>query len=495
MTKSDLGWDEFTVATALTFKTDPLEHQATEWMISKDREVRGILWEQGTGKTKLILDTAAHLWRAQKADGLLVLAPNGVQVNWATDEIPAHMPEDVPIKVHVYQSKRALTKWHKQACEEVLAYRGFPIVTMSYDAFMTKKGRQFAEKFLHERNTFYVLDESQRIKSPKAKRTISVVASGRRATYKRILSGTPITNSPFDIYSQMKFLDERFWKDRGFGDFFAFKTFFGVWVTRVANEGRSNERRFPDLVEYKNLEILSDTVAEHTTRVLKEDVLDLPPKLYTKRYFDLSSQQRKIYEDLIRDFMTFLDSGELITAPLVITRLLRLQQLTCGYVVDDKHKLQRLPENPRLKLLLDTLTDVDGSAIIWARFREDINQICAELGAHAVRFDGKVNDRERQIARNRFQDGDVRFFVGNPAAAGVGLTLHRAKTVIYYSNSFNFEHRLQSEDRAHRIGQTNSVLYIDLCGINTVDSHIIDSLREKRTLASTITKDKLREWL
>lgn len=472
------------------FKTKPFRHQLEEFESSRSNLVRGILWQQGTGKSKLVIDQTAWLYDAGEIDALLVLAPNGVHQNWETDELPAHCP--IPYQAHSWSSKSASAKWHQRAVASLLESTDLAILLMSYDAFMTKAGRKLAEKFAEKRKVMCVCDESQRIKTPRAKRTQSVVAFGRRFEYKRILSGTPITNSPFDIYPQLKFLNEDFWKQHGFARFEPFKTYFGVWEQRINNKGQ----RFPNCLYFKNLEKLYDIVRTICSRVTKEEVLDLPEKIYSKRYFEMSSQQKNLYEDLKTEFIAKLEGGELVTAPLIVTRILRLQQITCGYLPsDDCEQLNVLPENPRLRLLLDTLADVDGQAIIFARFRHDIDQICEELKDQCVRYDGRVGDAARLEARKAFQAGSIHFFVGNPAACGVGLTLHAASTVIYYSNSFNLEHRLQSEDRAHRIGQTCHVRYIDLVAKGTLDAHIVQSLRDKFNIASKITGDEVRKWL
>jgi SNF2 family DNA or RNA helicase len=505
-------------STEFNFKTKPFAHQR-DWLIQHAADMAGALFfEQGTGKTKVIIDNADYLHRKGKIDGVLILAPNGVHQNWVIDELPAHCP--TPLwKAHAYESKRAGTKWHARALEELLAYRGLAWLCLSYDAFMTKKGRKAAEKFLKKRVCLYVCDESQRIKTPGAKRTQSVAHSGKKAPFRRILTGTPVTNTPFDVYSQYRFLEWNYWKDRGFASYEAFKTYFGVWETMINTGDRFKPEsectleelqaklgRFERVVHFRNLEQLNKLVGEISTRVLKEDVLDLPPKVYTKRYFNLEGEQARLYKSLRDELVAFLESGEMLTTPLIIVQLLRLQQITCGYIPsDDGGTLHRFDKNARLELLRDTLTDVEGSALIFARFREDINQITEMIQTQsrkrgfedwaAVRYDGSTDSDARLEAKRAFQSGEVRFFVGNPAAAGVGLTLHKAGTVIYYSNSFNLEDRLQSEDRAHRIGQEKSVRYIDLIARGTVDSKIVGSLRGKLNIASEITGDELRAWL
>jgi len=481
----------------MRFKTEPFRHQLEEFERSRAFPARAILWEQGTGKTKLAIDTAAWLFLEGQIRGVLVVAPNGVHENWVTDELPRHVSPDVRWAAHSYSSRRAGTKDHARRLAELGRFDGLAVLAMSYDAFMTGAGRDAAERFMASRRCLMIADESHRIKTPSAKRTRAMVYGGRRAAFRRILTGTPITNKPFDIYTQIKFLDENFWKREGrhlgIADYTSFKTYFGIWEERINN---STGGRFQHCVAFRHLDQLKEIVDRIATRVTKDDVLDLPPKVYTQRYFDLSPAQERAYREVKENLMTVLASGETITTQLVIVQLLRLQQIACGYVPhDDCETIEDFPENPRLSALLDALEDVEGKAIIFARFRRDVDKIMEALGPEAVRYDGAVDEVGRFAARHRFQDGDARWFVGNPAAAGTGLTLHAAATVVYYSNSFNLEHRLQSEDRAHRIGQTRSVRYVDLMASGTVDVHIVEALRKKIDIAAKITGDEIRTWL
>ena len=196
--------------------------------------------------------------------------------------------------------------------------------------------------------------------------------------------------------------------------------------------------------------------------------------------------------------MAFLDSGDTITAPLALVQLLRLQQITCGFVPTDDGDLEEFGgNNPRLDLLEEICDGLGHKAIIWGRFRRDIDLIMKRLGKKAVRYDGSTSDDDRAAAKIAFQDpeSEIQFFVGNPAAAGTGLTLHQARTVIYASNSFKLTDRLQSEDRAHRIGQEHPVAYIDLIAPDTVDEHIVRALRDKQDIAAILTGDGLKDWI
>ena len=511
----------------MPFLTEPFPHQLEEWRRSAGMDYRGILWEQGTGKTKLTIDTAHSMYQAGEIDGVLVLAPNGVHDNWVTDELPAHMPP--PYRAVAYRTNRATTVWHQRELKALLGYEGLAVLAMSYDGFMTMRrkkgkdspwrGREWAMEFLRRRKALWVCDESQRIKTPSAKRTQAVVNVAKRHRLKRILSGTPVTNSPFDIYPQLRFLDEGIWGREGFASYEAFKTFFGVFEQMIrldsgrvmaeaeATPGELAEAtgRFKRVVRYKNLDRLAAIVDKYCNRVTKDEVLDLPPKLYSKRYFELSPEQQRVYDEIKNNMITLLDSGELVTTRGVIVQLLRLHQITCGYLPsDDCVNMNVFKENPRLKCLVDALEDVPGQAIIWGRFHQDIDQIMEHFRRkaerertpmEAVQYDGRTEQDDRVRARKGFQEGRFKYFVGNPAAAGVGLTLHAASEVIYYANSFNLEHRLQSEDRAHRIGQTKSVKYTDLVARGTVDSRIVSSLRVKFDIASRITGDEVRKWI
>lgn len=481
------------------YKTKPFDHQHKLFIDTVNKVAYAVLWEQGVGKTKPIIDSMAALYEDGVIDAGLVVAPNGVHRNWVTDEIPAHLPDRVAAKtmMHFYQSPKAGTKWHQRDCEALLKYPGFAFLAMSYEGFMTERGKKFAKRFLLKRKVFYTLDESQKIKSPGAKRTKSIVASGNYAPFRRILTGTPIGTGPFDIYSQIKFLEPMFWKDRGIGTFSAFKRRYGVWMTRADAEAQwGYDPGYDQLLSYRNVEEIEQYLKTIGHRLTKDEALDLPPKLYSKLYFDMTSQQSRVYDELVEEYITELDCGTMVEASLAIVRLLRLQQITCGYVATEAGEPITLigDKNPRLITALDKLEDLAHPAIVWARFREDINQLMAVLGDKAVRYDGMVGDDERARNKEAFQAGDVQYFVATYAAS-TGLTLTAARTVMYYSNNFNLIDRLQSEDRAHRIGQEHPVDYIDVIAPGSIDDKIVSNLRGKFDIAAKITGDVLREWL
>ncbi|GEM_PF-866299 len=529
---------------ACPVKREPFEHQLDRWRRTRDKKAWGTLWEQGTGKScKTIMEAAWNYTRGE-IDAMLVLAPNGVHRNWITDEIPTHWPDELGRPgVCWMRSKSLETKWHQQELNACLNHEGFAVLAMSYDALDTddkpvkpgvrsevcRGGKSWAKEFLLRRKVLIVADESSRIKGYGTRRTVLSCKAALLARLRRICNGTPVSTGPFDIYTQICFLDpvignrdklqSNFWISKGITSYEGFKTQFGVWETgyvwrKNPKTGADEKKPFPKLVGFKNLELLNKWLDEITDRITKEDAgLNLPEKLYKTLRFDLSGAQRKVYEALKEESIAFLDSGELITTPLMLTKMLRLQQVCQGYVAVDDPEGEPIidigSENPRLDLLMEVCEDTPHKAIIWTRFRRDVDLIMARLkdmDRVAVRYDGETDDDERRANVVAFQKGDAQFFVSNPAAGGEGLTLLgdqsegaaealACKTVIYYANGYNLHHRLQSEDRAHRIGQRWPVQYIDIVASDTVDDQVTANLKNKFNVAQQITGDKLRAWL
>lgn len=489
-----------------TPKTDPFKHQAEILERTRELEAFALFWEMGVAKTKPTLDTIGHLFCSGKINGALVVAPKAVAPNWVNDEIPTHL--GCPARVFLWDTGKAGNKGYQKELHQFLntPEDELAILVMSYDAIMTerkkgaarglRKGKEAAKELLTSRACLMALDESARIKSPDSKRTKRILAAGPYADYRRILTGTPVPNSPFDVYSQLKFLDPDVWRALGCGTFAAFKANFGVWIE---HERKDNGQRFQQLVDYQNLSVLNHTVDKMGHRLLKADVLDLPPKLYDKRTFIMSPAQRKLYDEIKTEFLVWLDNGDMITAPLAITRMLRLQQVTSGYCPTDGDDMVQIEPNPRLACLSDTIEDVPHQCIIWAKFQMDIDLIQEMLLAKnktCVVYDGRVGQSDREERRAAFKAGDAQFFVANPAAAGEGLTLHMAKTVIYYNSTYKLGDRLQSEDRAHRAGMDDRpVNYIDIVAQGTVDAVILRALRTKNGLAALVTGDRIKEWI
>jgi len=458
------------------FETKPFEHQRRAFYMSRDKDNFALLMEQGTGKTKIIIDTAAYLYAKSKITALVIIAPNGVHRNWLRNEIPFHLPEWCPRKTIYYSAsmkKKDMEEWAGvQKSSDSLKVFSFNV-----EGFVSKKAQNLISKIMISENVLLVVDESSRIKRPGAKRTKFITQIGKQAKYRRILTGTPVTKGPEDVYSQFKFLDPYI---LGYESFYSFRARYCVM-------GGFENRQ---IIAYNNIDELTKNIEGHSYRVLKKDCLDLPDKIYQRAYVELSEAQRRLYNTMKDDWVAD-HQEDTIEAPEAITRLLRLQQITCGWFpsetpvpIDEK--------NPRLELLKELLSDIDGKVIIWARFRADLKAIEDELGKLAVAYHGGVSNDARANAVDSFQnDPKIRYFVGQPQSGGIGLTLTAASYAIYYSNSFDLEVRLQSEDRCHRIGTTNNVTYIDIEANKTIDKKIIKALRDKKSLADMVTKDPM----
>ena len=465
----------FVDAGDFSFKTKPYDHQRKAFYLSRDKEAFALLMEQGTGKTKVIIDNAAYLYGRDEISALVVIAPNGVHRNWLSKEIPAHMPDWCHYKSVFYYSginAKDTVKFN----EVISAQDCLRIFAFNCESFVSKKAVEFMYKIIMSNKVMLVVDESSRIKTPAAKRTKVITKFAKDVKYKRIMTGTPVTKGPEDVYSQFKFLDPFI---LGYDSYYSFRARYCVMG------GYENRQ----IVSYNNVDELTNSIEGHSFRVLKKDCLDLPEKIYQRHPVELSKNQRKLYDQLRKDFVTELE-GEHLSAPEAITRLLRMQQIICGWFPTEEGGMEIDEKNTRLTALIDLLPDIECKVIIWARFKRDIKAIGVALGDKAVSYYGEVSNDDREIAVDRFQnDPKVRYFIGQPQSGGIGLTLTAAECAIYYSNSFDLETRMQSEDRCHRIGTKNNVTYIDFESPKTIDTKIINALREKKNLADTITKD------
>ncbi len=473
------------------FKTKPYAHQLTALEKSWDKTEYGYFMEMGTGKSKVLVDNMAMLYDKGKINGAIIIAPKGVYRNWLSQEIPNHLPSHIQPKMVLWT---ALTSKTKDKEYQTLFETGHDlhILIINVEALSTKKGLDFAAKFMRCHKTMLAIDESTTIKNPSAKRTKSILALGKEATYRRILTGSPVTKSPLDLYTQCGFLNSYL---LGYDSFYAFRNRYANMIDR--NFGG---RRVQLIGSYKRLDELADKLKGFSYRVLKDDCLDLPDKVYIRREVDLTDEQSKAYSTMKSAALAQL-KGKMATAPHVLTQMMRLHQITCGHLRNDDGTITEIKNN-RLKELINLLEEVEGKVIIWANYVYDIENIVKvisdEFGEDSiVQYYGAIPAEQRQENIKKFQDPDskARFFIGNPQTGGYGITLTCANTVVYYSNGYDLEKRLQSEDRAHRIGQTKSVTYVDFIAPKTVDEKIVKALRKKMNIANEIMDEDWREWI
>ena len=474
------------------FKTEPFEHQRAALGASWDKLEFAYFMEMGTGKSKVLIDNIAILYDYGHIDSAVIVAPKGVYRNWANVEIPKHLPDHIQHRI-VCWSPNPNKEEKDQLVSLFEPTNDLVFFIINVEAFSTKKGVGFAEKFLLGHQPLFAIDESTTIKNASARRTKATVKLGKMSSYRRILTGFPVTKSPLDLYSQCAFLNEEL---LGFNSYYSYRNHFAILQKRsIATHS------FQQIVGYRNLDELKDILKNFSYRVLKKDCIDLPPKTYTSRTVELTPDQKRIYKELKDYAMAELGEMDMVTTSSVITQILRLQQVLCGFTRSDTGEIIEIPSN-RVKELLSILEEIDGKCIIWANYQYDIRSLETAIGKiygpeSVASYYGETPSDKRQEIVTRFQDetSELRFFIGQPRTGGFGLTLTAANTVIYYSNSYDLEIRLQSEDRAHRIGQENKVTYIDLCSPKTIDDRIIKSLRSKINIATQILGEDYKDWL
>lgn len=472
------------------FKTKPYEHQLKALEKSHNKELFAYFMEMGTGKSKVLIDNVSMLYDKGKINGFLLVAPKGVYKNWFDSEIPTHMVDHIEKKMVLWQAN--ITKSQQQKLDTLFEPgEDLHILIMNVDAFSTSKGVEFAAKFLRCHRTMMAIDESTTIKNPDAKRSKHICSLGQYATYKRILTGSPVTKSPLDLYKQCEFLGEGL---LDFTSYYAFRTRYAILKTM--NFG-SHSAKVP--VGYKNLQELSDKIALFSDRVLKEDCLDLPDYTYQKRIIQLSKEQQKLYDQMKNVALAQMD-GKLMTTSTALVQLMRLQQITCGHFKADDGTL-KIIKNERVTALMDILEEVEGKAIIWAHWRHDIDSIVKAIEkvypGSVMTYYGSTSTEDRAKAIKEIQDPEskVRFLVGTPQTGGYGITLTEANVMIYYSNGYDLEKRTQSEARINRIGQKRKMTYIDIIAEKTVDERIVKALRKKINIASEVMGEELKAWI
>ena len=473
------------------FKTKPYAHQLTALEKSWDKTEYGYFMEMGTGKSKVLVDNMAMLYDKGRINGAIIVAPKGVYRNWYSQEIPNHLASHIQPTMVLWTALTSKTK-DKEYQSLFETGHDLHILIMNVEALSTKKGLEFATKFMSCHKTMIAIDESTTIKNPSAKRTKAILKLGKEATYRRILTGSPVTKSPLDLFTQCGFLNSYL---LGYDSFYAFRNRYANMIDR--NFGG---RRVQLIGSYKRLDELAEKLKVFSYRVLKEDCLDLPDKVYIRREVDLTEEQSKAYSSMKSAALASLN-GKMATAPHILTQMMRLHQITCGHLKNDDGTITEIKNN-RLKELVNLLDEVEGKVIIWANYVHDIEHIVKtisdEFGADSiVQYYGAIPAEQRQENIEKFQDpkSKARFFIGNPQTGGYGITLTCANTVVYYSNGYDLEKRLQSEDRAHRIGQTKSVTYVDFIAPKTVDEKIVKALRSKMNIANQIMDEDWRAWI
>ena len=469
------------------YKTTPYEHQRNALNQSAEQTQWAYFMEMGTGKTKVTIDNIAYLYLQRKINSVLIIAPKSVYLNWET-EIEIHMPDVLKYKIY---------KWNVDKDKDYHALnnsKDLKIFLINVEALSTKRGFEGCKDYLITNNlNFVALDESTTIKNRSAKRTKNILALQKLARVRRILTGSPITKSPLDLYTQCQFLSPEL---LGFSSYLAFRNRYAEMTDIPVGSGRYIS--VPKY--YKRLEELEKKMKFFSTRIRKDECLDLKPKVRQRRYIELDGEGKRIYEKLRTNALAIVEDST-ISFSNKLTEIIKLHQVCNGFTKNDDGEVLSL-HNSKINALDEILEETDGKVIIWANYIYNIEQLIEFLEKKygkesVVSIYGAVDVQTRKDAVKRIQeDPDTRFLVGNPTTGGFGLTLTAVNTVIYFSNNYNLEVRKQSEDRAHRMGQKGTVVYIDIVARNTLDEAIMKSLTSKGQIAAkTLGEEDLRDWL
>jgi SNF2 family DNA or RNA helicase len=474
------------------FKTKPYGHQLDALEASWNKEVFAYFMEMGTGKSKVLLDNAAILYDKGEINALLLIAPKGVYKNWYDSEIPTHLPNHVDTNIVLWKTSDKSKK--QQQLLNTLFKPGshLNILIMNVESFSSGNGSDFAYKFLASHpKSMVAIDEATTIKTPTSNRTKNILSLSKHCKYRRILTGSPVTKSPLDLYSQCQFLDPWLLDQQSY---YTFKARYSI-----CKKIQVNGRQVEIVVGYRNLGELSEKIKSFSKRILKEDCLDLPEKSYVKHYVELTKEQQKVYQQMKKEAIAFLD-GKMQSSATVMTQLMRLHQITCGHFTSDDGTIKDLPCQ-RLNELMDILEKIEGKTIIWSHYTHDVKRIIKEIKRvygddSVVDYYGQTDTDSRSKNIKKFQTDDkCRFFVGTTHTGGYGITLTAGSNMIYFSNGYDLEKRQQSEARIDRIGQTKKMTYIDIMTQDTVDERIVKALRNKVNIANTIMDEGFKEWI
>jgi SNF2 family DNA or RNA helicase len=477
-----------------------MKHQSAAIQKSEGKRNFAYFAEQGTGKTWMLLADAERAFLAGKIDALLVFAPKGVHTNWVLREIPKHL--SAPAVMYSW-SGPVKTKRQKEGVAKLMDAKKstgcLRVLTMNFEAMLQPAAREFVDEFIAQYRTMAVVDESKKIGNPDAKRTKYIIEAGRNAEARRILSGKPLTKAPMDLFSQFDFLKSGL---LGTKSYRAFVAEYAVLLDPRSPKMQGLIRKmgpkaaYAQVVDvddfgnkkYQNLDKLAAMIEPHMYRVRKDECLDLPPKVYEQRIFQLSDEQRAVYDQLEHEYAYKSKTEGEMSFEAIAARS-KMKQVTSGFInVYGEPELIDPERNPRMETFLDVVDDIEGQFIVWAIYRHEIEHIVKALeeqGISTVQYHGGVKDGERELAVDEFQAGRVRAFVCNKAAYA-GLTLTAARTSIYYSCDYDNDVRGQSEDRNHRIGTTGPVLYVDLIAEDTLDEDIAANLAAKDAIADHV---------
>jgi SNF2 family DNA or RNA helicase len=450
------------------------KHQHDVFERFKDQAYGALFLEQGLGKTRIAIQLAEHNFAQGNITACVVVTTKGLVGNWLHTEIPKHSS----IEYNTYA-------WNVPK-QFLLKSKRLLYFLVNIDGLLANAFPETFKEFLRMHPKFMVIiDESTVVKNPKAARTKRCLQLAGRSVRRFIMSGTPVTNSPLDLFSQCEMLVPQC---LGHKSIVTFRSRYAITERRTFGP-----RSFDVIVGYRLLDELTGRVQKFASILKKADCLDLPEKMYRTIDVEMTGEQINAYMELKEKALTYIQDHE-ITVVNAISLINRLLQICAGQIkVGDKYL--SLPNN-RLAMTKELVEECPGKTIIWTSFVNTATDLVETLGKSCIHLPSGTSLEKRHQILEEFRKGTPKALIANPASAGHGITLTESSNVIYYSNSWNYEHRAQSEDRAHRIGQTESVLYTDLIAPDTVEQKIVDLLKAKKVMADTvITSAELRSLL
>ena len=468
----------------MKFKSEPMAHQLRGLKRAWPNNAFGFLWAMGAGKTFSIINLISARWERGQIDAALIVCPTPIKSVW-DKEFTKWCPTPVDLFVLESGGNKACQRWMETNSRE----RGVSVLVVGIEALSQGTAAAIADAFVtrHRGAVLMAIDESSRIKNPSTARTKTCIKIGHKCQYRAIASGTSVTQGIHDLYSQMQFLDPKILNCKSY---FLFKNRYCVM-------GGFENRK---IIGYQFEDDLMMKIGPYVDVVTKEEALpDLPPKTYQEVEVALTAKQMVALTDL-KEKWEAEQGGKIITVEMVLERMTRYQQVIGGHFPFDDEEtgrsgIERIEGgSPKLDAMIDIISDLDPDVkvIIWARFRPEIELIASSLrelyGEDSVReFHGGITAADRSRFTDEFEsDGGPRFMVANQVVGGMGQTWVKATVVMYYSNSFSYEDRVQSEDRAHRKGQTRHVHYWDFIAKHPADQMIVKALAKKGDLAKYV---------
>lgn len=470
-----------------------------EWQ-EAHQEFDGLFADPGMGKTRMALKVSERAFGRGKIEAMIVVSPNSVKTNWCAwdhmqedgeiDEVQKHLGTDHTIRgVWLSSPTGAAKKAWEQFERAIVRTDKLIILSVNYESLLTEQFFAFLMEFTKKYRTRMVPDESTRIGKPGSQRTKRATKLGKLAVQRSILTGTPILKSPMKIFSQARFLSD---KALGYTSFFPFRNRYCVM-------GGFQQKQ---IMDFKNMEELSDKIGRFSFRLKAEDHLKhMPPRDWKKHYVDMTPEQARAYKTMRQEFFAQVEGVE-ITANIVLAQMTRLQQILGGYLTTPEgDEIEIIPpaRNPKMKETLEIIEDY--RSIVWFRFKPELAgmaRLLKEEGVPFFEFHGGMSDGEKLAVRKAFFRGERQVILGTTATGGIGIDEFKvANTVVFFSNDFDTERREQAEKRTWRIGSDENTLirYRDVLVPNSVDTKIVKVLRGDAQLSAKVLRENYREWL